>query len=108
MDETKMGAAVSGGSKVRPYIIGFVLSVILTLIPFALVMGRAYPRRLVVAGIVGAALVQAGVHLRCFLHLDASPSACWNNLALLVTLLIIILFVGGSLWIMYNLNYRMM
>jgi len=103
-----MGAAVSGSPKARPYIIGFVLSVILTLIPFALVMSGAPPRRLVIAGIVGAALVQAAVHLKCFLHLDASPSARWNNLALLVTLLIIILFVGGSLWIMYNLNYRMM
>jgi heme/copper-type cytochrome/quinol oxidase subunit 4 len=35
-------------------------------------------------------------------------SARWNILALVITLLIMILFVGLSLWIMANLNYRMM
>jgi cytochrome o ubiquinol oxidase operon protein cyoD len=46
--------------------------------------------------------------LHYFLHLDTSSAARWNVLALIFTFLIMILFVGGTLWIMSNLNYRMM
>jgi cytochrome o ubiquinol oxidase operon protein cyoD len=48
------------------------------------------------------------VHLHYFLHLDTSSTARWNVLAIIFTLIIMVLFVGGTLWIMYNLNYRMM
>ncbi|MGC2693493.1 MAG: cytochrome C oxidase subunit IV family protein, partial [Desulfobaccales bacterium] len=60
------------------------------------------------AGIVGAGLLQVLVHLHYFLHLDTSSEARWNVLAMVFTLLIMILFVGGSIWIMSNLHYRMM
>ena len=59
-------------------------------------------------GLLGAAVVQMLVHLHYFLHLDRSSSARWNVLALLFTLLIMFIFVGGSIWIMFDLNYRMM
>jgi cytochrome o ubiquinol oxidase operon protein cyoD len=100
----------SGASKgsYRSYATGFFLSVVLTAIAFALVMSGALPRSATLFGIVGAALVQILVHLHYFLHLDSSSAARWNILALLFTLLIMTLFVGGTLWIMYNLNYRMM
>ena len=100
----------SGASKgsYRSYATGFFLSVVLTVIAFALVMSGALPRSATLIGIVGAALVQILVHLHYFLHLDSSSAARWNILALLFTLLIMTLFVGGTLWIMYNLNYRMM
>jgi len=32
----------------------------------------------------------------------------WNVLALVFTVLIITIFIGGTLWIMSNLHYRMM
>ena len=100
----------SGASKgsYRSYATGFFLSVVLTTIAFALVMSGALPRSATLFAIVGAALVQILVHLHYFLHLDSSSAARWNILALLFTLLIMTLFVGGTLWIMYNLTYRMM
>ena len=59
-------------------------------------------------GIFGAAALQILVHLHYFLHLDTSSTMRWNVLALVFTVLILVLFVGGTLWIMANLNYRMM
>jgi cytochrome o ubiquinol oxidase subunit IV len=98
---------VSPGS-LKSYLTGFVLSLILTAIPFALVMSGTVSSSATLAGIFIAGIVQILVHLHYFLHLDTSSAARWNVLAMIFTLLIMILFVGGTLWIMYTLNYRMM
>ena len=87
---------------------GFILSIVLTVIAFALVMSGAVSGPALLFGIFGAAVVQILVHLHYFLHLDTSSSARWNVVALICTLLIMVLFVGLTLWIMSNLNYRMM
>ena len=92
----------------RSYGTGFVLSIILTAIAFALVMSGLVSTPVVLFGIAVAAILQILVHLHFFLHLDATSSSRWNVLALVFTLLIMILFVGGSIWIIFNLKYRMM
>jgi len=98
---------VSRGS-LKSYLTGFVLALILTAIPFALVMSGGWSPAVTLIGIFSAAVVQILVHLHYFLHLDTSSASRWNVLALMFTLLILTLFVGGTLWIMHNLNYRMM
>jgi cytochrome o ubiquinol oxidase operon protein cyoD len=98
---------VSRGS-LKSYLTGFALSLILTAIPFALVMSGTWSSSATLAAIFSAGLVQILVHLHYFLHLDTSSAARWNVLALIFTLLIMVLFVGGTLWIMYTLYYRMM
>ena len=98
---------VSRGS-LKSYLTGFVLSLILTAMPFALVMSGTWSASATLAGIFSAGLVQILVHLHYFLHLDTSSAARWNVVALIFTLLIMALFVGGTLWIMSSLNYRMM
>jgi len=90
------------------YLTGFVLALILTAIPFGLVMSGAFSTAATVFAIFGAGVVQIVVHLHYFLHLDTSSAARWNVMVLMFTLLIMTLFVGGSLWIMWTLNYRMM
>lgn len=101
------GGASTGSLK--SYTIGFVLSVILTIFAFALVMkGAALQHWAVVTGIFAAAVVQILVHLHYFLHLDRSSEMRWNVLALIFTVFIMVLFVGGTLWIMWDLNMRMM
>ena len=90
---------VSRGS-LKSYLTGFVLSLILTAIPFALVMSGALSSSATLAGIFSAGIVQILVHLHYFLHLDTSSAARWNVLAMIFTLLIMALFVGGTLWIM--------
>ena len=98
---------VSRGS-LRSYLTGFVLALILTAMPFALVMSGTLSPAATIAAIFVAGIVQIVVHLHYFLHLDTTSAARWNVAALVFTILILTLFVGGSLWIMWTLNYRMM
>jgi len=91
------------------YATGFGLSIILTAMAFSLVIvGSDLPRPAILLGIFAAAGGQMLVHLHFFLHLNRSSAARWNVLALLATLLVMALFIGLTLWIMSNLNYRMM
>lgn len=93
---------------VKSYIVGFVLSVILTAIPFGLVMAGTLPATTVVPLIVILGIVQIVVHLVYFLHLNTSSSQTWNMSAFLFTVLIVAITVIGSLWIMHHLDMNMM
>lgn len=101
------GAAMGEGGSLGTYVTGFVLSVALTAIPFGLVMEGAASGAALVLAIFGAGLAQVMVHLYCFLHLNASSGARWNVLALVFAALVMVLVVGGTIWIMYNLSYRL-
>lgn len=104
---TNVSARSSAGGV--SYLTGFILAMALTALAFGLVIKRAeLPRWVIMVSICGAALAQVAVHLHYFLHLDASPSKRWNVLALLFTVLIAILFIGGTIWVMTDLNMRMM
>jgi cytochrome o ubiquinol oxidase subunit IV len=92
----------------RTCVTGFVLSIVLTVIAFALVMSGAVFREAALFGIGSAGILQILVQLHYFLHLDVSSAQRWNVLALLFTFMIMILFVGGTLWVMVTLNSRMM
>lgn len=92
----------------KSYLTGFALSLILTAIPFAMVMSGTWSSPATLAGIFSAGIVQILVHLHYFLHLDTSSAARWNVLAMMFTLAIMVLFIGGTIWIMYNLYHRMM
>ena len=107
MSQTHIDSSGAGRSSLKSYAVGFILSVVLTVIAFALVMSGVLPRSAVLGGIIGAAVVQILVHLHYFLHLDTSSALRWNLLALIFAVLIISLFVGGTLWIMHHLQYRM-
>ncbi|MDQ7784280.1 MAG: cytochrome o ubiquinol oxidase subunit IV [Desulfomonilaceae bacterium] len=98
----------AGRGSFKSYLTGFVLSLILTAIPFALVMSGTFSSSMALAGIFSAGMVQILVHLHYFLHLDTSSETRWNVLALMFTAAIMVLFVGGTIWIMFNLYHRMM
>ncbi len=108
MTWTKIDSLGASQGNLRTYATGFVLSILLTAIAFGLVMHGALPRWAILTGIFSAAVLQILVHLHYFLHLNTSSAARWNVMALLLTVLIITLFVGGTLWIMYHLNYRLL
>jgi cytochrome o ubiquinol oxidase operon protein cyoD len=97
---------VSKGS-LKSYLTGLALALILTGISFGLVMSGILSTWGTLLAIFIAAFVQILVHLYYFLHVDASVEARWNVWALLYTVFIMALFVGGGLWIMYNLHWRM-
>ncbi|GFM53330.1 cytochrome o ubiquinol oxidase subunit IV [Pseudomonas capsici] len=93
---------------VKSYIIGFVLSIILTAIPFALVMSPVLPKDLTIAIILAFAVVQILVHLHYFLHLDFTSAQRNNVMAFAFTTLVIVLLVGLSLWIIFSIHREMM
>ncbi|MRS15693.1 cytochrome o ubiquinol oxidase subunit IV [Enterobacteriaceae bacterium RIT691] len=93
---------------VKTYMTGFVLSIILTLIPFAMVMNGSASHIAMIGCVLAAAVVQIVVHLVCFLHMNTKSDEGWNMTAFVFTVLIIAIVVIGSIWIMWNLNYNMM
>ena len=93
----------------RSYLIGFVLSVILTAVPFWLVMARPISsNELTALAIVAFAIVQIVVHMIYFLHMDFRSEGGWTMMALIFTLVIVFIAISGSLWVMYHLDTNMM
>ncbi|MBA1273062.1 cytochrome o ubiquinol oxidase subunit IV [Stutzerimonas azotifigens] len=90
------------------YVIGFVLSVILTVIPFALVMFPTFSQSTTLWLVVGFAVVQVLVHLVFFLHMNGASEQRWNLVALGFSVLIIFLLVFLSLWIMFSVHHYML
>ncbi|WP_323155638.1 cytochrome o ubiquinol oxidase subunit IV [Pseudomonas alvandae] len=102
------GSVDASHGSVKSYLTGFVLSVILTVIPFALVMYPTLPKP-VTAGVVAIfAVIQLVVHLIYFLHLNFTPHQRWNVTALVFSTVVIALLVGLSLWIMYSVHHNML
>ncbi|RWE42741.1 MAG: cytochrome o ubiquinol oxidase subunit IV [Mesorhizobium sp.] len=93
----------------RNYLIGFVLSVILTAIPFWLVMSGVIDNKQATAIVIMAfAVVQIVVHMVFFLHMNTASEGGWSMLALIFTLILVVIVLTGSLWVMYHLNANMM
>ncbi|MGY4828879.1 cytochrome o ubiquinol oxidase subunit IV [Sphaerotilaceae bacterium SBD11-9] len=93
----------------KGYATGFVLAVILTAIPFWLVMGKVFDKSSTTALVILAfAAVQIVVHMIYFLHMNAKSQGGWTMLALIFTLVLVVITLSGSLWVMYHLNTNMM
>jgi cytochrome o ubiquinol oxidase operon protein cyoD len=99
--------ATGHAPRLRSYLTGFALAVILTVIPFGLVATKALPASLTLAIIAVAAIIQVLVHLRYFLHLDLKSTPRENLLAIAFAAILIVIMVGGSFWIMMDLHHRM-
>jgi cytochrome o ubiquinol oxidase operon protein cyoD len=93
---------------VKGYGIGFMLSLILTAIPFWLVMAKVLPASFTAPIILGFAAVQMVVHMIYFLHLNAKVEGGWSMLALVFTAALVVIMLAGSIWVMYHMNTNMM
>lgn len=89
------------------YILGFVLSLVLTAIAYVVVAQKLLSGNSLVAAIVVLASTQILVQLFLFLHLGRETKPRWRLVVLLFMLLVLGIIVIGSLWIMQNLNYHM-
>jgi cytochrome o ubiquinol oxidase operon protein cyoD len=99
----------SGHGTLKGYLTGFVLAVVLTAIPFWLVMGKAIADPQVAAlAIMALAVVQIIVHMVYFLHMNTKSEGGWTMLALIFTVVLVVITLSGSLWVMYHLNHNMM
>lgn len=93
----------------RDYVTGFVLSVILTAIPFFLVMsGLAGSGRLTAFLVLGCAVIQIIVHMIYFLHMNLKNEAGWTMISLVFTIVVLVIAVIGTIWVMYHMDANMM
>ena len=92
----------------KGYLIGFALSVVLTAIPFWLVMAGVLAPQLTGLIITAFAVVQIVVHMIYFLHMNSKSEGGWIMLALIFTIIVVVIALSGSLWVMYHLNTNMM
>lgn len=99
---------------VKNYVIGFVLSVSLTLLAYFLVQDHVssnhstHAHNTLLLAVMGLAGLQLIVQLVYFLHLGHESKPRWNLALFGFMTLMVLIIVIGSLWIMDNLNYNMM
>jgi len=96
-------------STFKGYATGFVLAVILTVIPFWLVMAKVFDKSSTTGMLLLAiGAVQIVVHMIYFLHMNTKSEHGWSMLALIFTMMVVVIMMSGSLWVMYHLNHNMM
>jgi cytochrome o ubiquinol oxidase subunit IV len=96
------------GERILGYLVGLALAVLLTATSFFIAgTGLVWQPSIPVALVV-LAIAQMGVHLVFFLHITTGADNTNNVLALAFGVLIVLLVMGGSIWIMTNLNHNMM
>jgi cytochrome o ubiquinol oxidase subunit IV len=96
------------GPRLLGYVVGLGLAILLTMTSFFVAGTDLVWQPSIPVAIVVLAIAQMGVHLVFFLHITTGADNTNNVLALAFGLLIVFLVVGGSLWIMSNLNHNMM
>lgn len=89
------------------YVIGFILSLIFTIIPYYLVVNKALTGSTLLIAILGIAVVQMFIQIFFFLHLGRGPKPLYNIVFFVATAGLIVVVVGASVFIMENL-YRTM
>ena len=101
-------SAESHGSY-KSYITGFAFSVILTIIPFTVVLGE-FDISLVWAltAIFATGAIQMLVHVYYFLHVDFKQEEGWVAMSLIFTAGLLIIILVGSIWVMTHLHENMM
>jgi cytochrome o ubiquinol oxidase subunit IV len=112
VEDVAPGVIDAGEFSVREGIVGYgiglVLATILTVVSFFVAQTDLVWRPSIPIALVVLAIAQIAVHLIFFLHITTAPDNTNNILALAFGILIVALIVGGSLWIMVNLNRNMM
>jgi cytochrome o ubiquinol oxidase operon protein cyoD len=101
-------ATGAGHGTLKSYIVGFILSIVLTIIPYLIVVDHMLIGNALLLTVVGLAVLQLLVQLVFFLHLSTASEQRWNLMTFMFTVLILVILVVGTLWIMWNLNYNMM
>jgi len=90
------------------YTVGLALAMIATIASFAVSQTNLLWPPGIPVGLVVLAFAQIGVHLVFFLHLGSGPDHTNNILALAFGVLVVFLVIGGSIWIIANLNANTM
>lgn len=92
----------------KAYLIGFAASIILTAASFFLVISEVLSGHLLAYTISALAFVQAIVQLLFFLHVGQEAKPRWETVVFYFMVMVLLIIVVGSLWIMEDLNDRVM
>jgi cytochrome o ubiquinol oxidase subunit IV len=91
------------------YLVGFGVALLLTAGSFLLALYRAkIPSTALILSLIGLGLMQAVAQLIFFLHVGEEEKPKWETLILAFMTLLLLVVVIGSLWIMFDLNNRLM
>jgi cytochrome o ubiquinol oxidase subunit IV len=103
------GEEHEGGIRIRVlgYVMGLGLALLLTATSFFVAGTSLVWEPSIPVAIIVLAIAQMGVHIVFFLHITTGPDNTNNVMALFFGILIVVLVIGGSLWIMSNLNQNM-
>lgn len=88
------------------YVVGFILSVVTTIVAFFFVVNHVWPTEALVYIVLGLAVIQLIVQAVFFLHIGRGSHLKLATFGFAI--LIILIIVVGTIWIMNNLNYNMM
>ena len=99
----------AGHGSFRGYLTGFLLSVVLTAVPFWLVMGHVIAdSRVAALAVMAIGVVQIFVHMVYFLHMNSRSEGGWTMLAMIFTVVLVVITLSGTIWVMYHMNSNMM
>ncbi|TMJ61517.1 MAG: cytochrome o ubiquinol oxidase subunit IV [Alphaproteobacteria bacterium] len=106
--EESQDGEVSLLQRIAGYLTGLGLAILLTATSFFIAGTDLVWQPSIPVALVVLAIAQMGVHLVFFLHITTGPDNTNNVLALAFGVLIVVLVIGGSLWIMAHLNHNTM
>lgn len=85
---------------VKSYVVGFLLSIVLTIIPIVLVVNHTLSGKPLIFVIVLLAVLQFLIQLFFFMHVREGDKPRYNVMALILGAVIVFTIVAGSMWIM--------
>ena len=89
------------------YGLGYIFSIILTLAAYLLVVNKLATGSFLISAVIVLAIVQLVVQLKYFLHIGFNSQSRSSLFIFFFMLLVVFILVGGTLWIMKNLNHSM-
>lgn len=92
----------------KPLLIGFTLSILLTIAAYRILTRYHLTHGFLMVTLFSFCIIQACVQLTFFLHLGVESKPRWNLITFLFAILVIVVVVGGSIWIMETVKYNLM
>jgi cytochrome o ubiquinol oxidase operon protein cyoD len=92
----------------KHYMIGFFSSLLLTIVSFAVAIYKLFSINALIFTLVSLAVIQAFIQLIFFMHLGQDAKPKWLTLLFWFMILVVLIVVLLSLWIMFDLDKRMM
>lgn len=91
----------------QQYVIGFVGAATLTILAYLSVKLDWFDATTTAIFVLVLAVLQFSVQVYYFLHLRGEAKPRWRSWTFVYSIVMMLVVVFGSLWVMYNLNYRM-